>query len=307
MTEITIVGGGIAGLSAAIRVAELGGKARILEAQPRLGGRGRTEEAPYRANFGAHALYLGAFSDWLAKTKLLPPNEPPRATAFRFVWNGKLRRFPLALVPVLRTAKKQAPVDLDYRSWLGQHVGEKSVRAAVGFTSLPTFHGDPGQLSAVFVHERVARSLARPAVTYPKGGFAAIVARMADHARALGVAIETGEKRGTLPDGPTIVATDLRAAAKLLEKPELDWPAPRTAMFDVALTPHRRDKPQVLDLDRHVYVSNYSAYDDSLAPNGEQLYQAIAGLREGEDLAGGIARIHAVLDRAAPGWRDRTT
>jgi phytoene dehydrogenase-like protein len=103
------------------------------------------------------------------------------------------------------------------------------------------------------------------------------------------------------------VATDLRAAAKLLERPDLDWPAPRTAMFDVALTPHRRDKPQVLDLDRRVYVSNYSAYDASLAPDSEQLYQAIAGLRDGEDLASAVARIHAVLDLAAPGWRERTT
>src|SRR5207244_1771493 len=41
---------------------------------------------------------------------------------------------------------------------------------------------------------------------------------------------------GTLPEGPTIVATKLSAAARLLER-RLDWPGTRTALLDVVTAP----------------------------------------------------------------------
>lgn len=309
MTEIKIVGGGVAGLVAAITIAEAGGSATLLEASPRLGGRARTDDGPYRANIGGHALYHGAFTDWLAERQLMPPSTPPKKTAFKLARDGRILRLPLALLPMLRSLKREAQTDVDYRTWAEQHMSPRGAEAAIGFASLPTFHGDPGSLSAAFVHERLQRSFTNPSVSYTKGGFVAIIDALARHARSLGVRIETGEKCSQLSiaDGPTIVATDLRTARRLLDDPGIDWPAPRTAMFDVAIRPHRRDKKAVLDLDRRVYASDYSAYDPTLAPEGEHLYQCIAGLREGEDLASGLERIQAVLDLAVPDWRTRAT
>jgi phytoene dehydrogenase-like protein len=306
MTEITIIGGGLAGLIAANTIAEQGGRAVLYEAGARLGGRARTETGDHRANFGPHALYFGAFSAWLAARDLLPPCPAPRKSAFKLAQNDRIRRLPTVLLPMLRSLKRTAPVDLDYRSWAHQGMSRRGAEAAIGFASLPTFHGDPGSLSAAFVHERLQRSFASPSVGYPAGGFASIVRALEARARELGIRIETGEKCSALPDGPVIVATDLAAARKLLDDISLDWPAPRTAMFDVSLEPRRRDRWAVLDLDRRVYVSDYSAYDPSLAPPGQHLIQGCAGLQEGETLEVGLERIHAVLDLARPDWRSRT-
>ena len=305
MTEITIIGGGIAGLVAAITVAEQGGSAVLYEASPKLGGRARTEDGPYRPNLGPHALYHGAFSDWLMAEGLCPEIEPPRKSAFKLARANRVRMLPLALLPMLRSLKREAPIDLDYRSWAHQQMSRRGAEAAIGFASLPTFHGDPGSLSAAFVHERIQRSFANPSVSYPKGGFGAIIDSLAFQARTLGVRIELGEKCASLPDGPVIVATDFRAARRLLDDPTIDWPTPRTAMFDIAVETNKKDRTAVLDVDRGVYISDYSAYDSTLAPAGQHLYQGCAGLREGEDLESGLARIRSVLDLSIPDWRSR--
>lgn len=57
--DALIVGGGLAGLTAAARLSKLGRKALILEAGAELGGRGRTQEQEggYLFNLGGHALY----------------------------------------------------------------------------------------------------------------------------------------------------------------------------------------------------------------------------------------------------------
>lgn len=57
--DALIVGGGLAGLTAAARLTKLGRKPLILEAGAELGGRGRTQEQEggYLFNLGGHALY----------------------------------------------------------------------------------------------------------------------------------------------------------------------------------------------------------------------------------------------------------
>ena len=55
--DITVVGGGLAGLTAAIAGAELGANVTLLEAHRTLGGRARSTEPPYVANDGPHVLY----------------------------------------------------------------------------------------------------------------------------------------------------------------------------------------------------------------------------------------------------------
>ncbi len=62
----------------------------------------------------------------------------------------------------------------------------------------------------------------------------------------------------------------------------------------------------VFDVDRRVYISDYSAYDSSLAPEGQHLFQCCAGLREGEALSAGLERIHSVPDLSLPDWRSRS-
>ena len=307
MERIHIVGGGLAGLIAAIECAEQGAPVRLYEQAPRLGGRARTGRGPYRTNFGPHALYrAGALERWLAARALMPDCVAPSALGFRLFWKGRLRRLPPVLLRVVASARLEAPVDDDYRSWASAQMGETAARAAIGLASLPTFHGDPGTLSAAFVQERIQRSIRQPAVGYVLGGWARLVAGLESRARKLGVEVVTGARVDTLPAGPCIVATDLAPAARLLGE-RLDWPGARTALLDVSLNPRRRDPWNVLDLDGCAYVSAYGAYDETLQPEGERLIQAASGLRNGESLHDGLDRMRALLDRAYRGWRERAT
>lgn len=77
MHRITVIGGGLAGLTAAISAAEAGAKVTVYEAHHTLGGRARTAEGPYRTNDGPHALYSGGpHWSWLQQRHLIGPLAP---------------------------------------------------------------------------------------------------------------------------------------------------------------------------------------------------------------------------------------
>ncbi len=305
MQEVTIVGGGLAGLIAAISVAEQGGRVSLHERRPVLGGRATTKEGPYRTNFGPHALYTGPMTAWLEARDLLPARVAPAEGSFAMVWRGERQPFPPIFAAVMESLSLEAPVERDYRGWARDEIGEEAAEAAASYLSLPTFHADPGALSAAFAQWRLQRAFKADAVTYILGGWSALVEKLEARARELGVAIATGSRVTALPNGPTIVATDLPAAAGLLNKASITWPRARTALFDLAVSAEADDPVSLLDLDERVYLVRASRYDETLAPAGQQLVQGCAGIREGEGLQGAIARIEGVLDRAYQGWRKR--
>ena len=81
MNEITVVGGGLGGLVAAISCAEGGARVRLLEAHHLLGGRARTTEGPFRANLGPHVVYDdGPLWTWLVERGLdvVAPRRKPK-------------------------------------------------------------------------------------------------------------------------------------------------------------------------------------------------------------------------------------
>ena len=72
--DLTIVGAGLTGLTAAIEAAELGWRVTVAEAHTRPGGRARSLAAPFRANLGPHAIYVdGPWWAWLERRGLTPP------------------------------------------------------------------------------------------------------------------------------------------------------------------------------------------------------------------------------------------
>ena len=312
MHKITVIGGGVAGLTAAISCAEQGVDVELYEASASLGGRARSDAGPYKTNLGPHAIYKGgALWTWLSDRNLLPPVARPQLTGVRFHYEGAIHRTPpLSLIPPgLRLRGRVAPSEQDFRSWVAAHSDERTAAMLSGLAGVYTFHHDPGELSAAFVWERTQRLLLDPkiAARFPVGGWGMMVDSMERHARSLGVRIVTGERVTSLPQDPTIVALELSQARELLGDQELHWPSGHTLCLDLALH-RRRDDPWVVsDLAGSGWIERYSANDPTLAPSGEELVQAQMPVKPGEsaDMAG--ARLEQLLDKSFVGWRQRVT
>jgi phytoene dehydrogenase-like protein len=312
MNEITVVGGGVAGLTAAITCAENGASVRLFEAHEKVGGRARSDDGPYKANLGPHAIYQGGVLwDWLSERDLLPPVARPLLTGVRFQYEGAVHRTPpLSLIPPgLRLRGRIAPVDQDFRSWATDHGDARTAALLSSLAGVYTFHHDPGELSAAFVWERTLRLLltARPPARTILGGWSRLVERLERHARSLGVAIVTRERVDVLPNPPVIVAVELRDARRLLRDESLRWLSGHTVVLDLGLRKRSGDPWIVSDLESSGWIERYSAQDPSLAPAGEQLVQSQMPIRPDETADGAAIRLERLLDSSFEDWRGRVT
>ncbi|QTD99315.1 FAD-dependent oxidoreductase [Streptomyces cyanogenus] len=312
--HITVIGGGFAGLTAAITAAEAGARVTVYEAHGTLGGRARTAQGPYRTNEGPHALYAGGpHWTWLRQRYLigpLAPLPPLEAARLRLRHHGVLHRTPpFAMLKLLRRRIGPAPVDTDFLGWATGIAGEEGARAAAHYAAVALFHHDPGGLSAAFVQERLRRAAKLPPEAhYPRGGWGGVVDRMAARAWNMGVRIETGARVDELPqDTPVVVATGLPAARRLLRDDSLEWPSGRTVLLDLAVRTRRGDVFAVSDLDAPGWIERFTAQDPSLAPAGEQLLQGQFPIGPGQTRADGVARAEQLLDLGLRGWRERVT
>jgi phytoene dehydrogenase-like protein len=310
--QITVVGGGLAGLTAAITAAEAGALVRVLEAHDEVGGRARSTDGPYKANLGPHVLYQdGPLWGWLAARNLLPPASKAPFSGIRIRWDGAIRRTPpLAAIPtVLRLRGRDAPVDRSFRDWVCDYADETTAAMLSAAAGVYTFHHDPGELSAAFVWPRTVRTLFNPppVVRYLRGGWSSLVARLAERARSLEVRIETGERVHALPDPPVIIASELADARALLGETGLDWRSGHTVCLDLGLRTQHGDPFVVSDLDEAGWVERFTAPDPSLAPEGEELIQAQMPIRPDEPADNATVRLERLLDVSLPQWRERET
>lgn len=309
---ITIIGGGIAGLTAAISAAEAGAEVRLLEAHDELGGRARSTGGPYKANLGPHALLSSSpLWGWLGERGLLPPHARPPLSGIRFRWQDEIRRVPAvgAAVAALRLRSRTAPVELSFRTWATDLVGSEAADILSRSGGVLTYHHDPGELSAAFLWEPLVRGLlsAPPTARYPIGGWGTIISLMRERALALGVTISTGTRVDALPEAPVVVATELADARTLLGVEELSWTSGNAVCLDLALRRRRGDPFVVVDLQECGWIERFSAADRSLAPEYEELIQAQMPIRPGESADGAARRLEGLLDAAFVGWRDRET
>jgi NAD(P)-binding Rossmann-like domain len=310
--EITVVGGGLAGLTAAISCAEQGAAVRLLEAHAELGGRARSTDGPYKVNLGPHALLANSpFWAWLGQRDLLPRYARPPLSGVRFRWRDDIRRVPAvgAAVAALRLRGRSAPVDLGFRTWATDNVGADAAEALSRSAGILTYHHDPGELSAAFLWQPLVRGLlsAPPAARFPIGGWSRIIDQLRGRAIALGVRIETGTRVDSLPTRPVIVATELADARPLLGDESLTWLSGKAVCLDLAIEHRRGDPFVVVDLQETGWVERYTASDKSLAPAGEELIQAQMPLRPGESAESATGRLEHLLDAAFVQWRERET
>jgi phytoene dehydrogenase-like protein len=309
---ITVIGGGIAGLTAAISAAEQGSSVRLLEAHDELGGRARSTGGAYKANLGPHALLsVSPLWGWLGERGLLPPHARPPLSGIRFRWQNEIRRVPAvgAAVAALRLRGRAAPVEQSFRAWASDLVGREAADILSSSGGVLTYHHDPGELSAAFLWEPLVRGLlsAPPTARYPIGGWSAIIERMRDRAVALGVSIATGSRVDALPDAPVVVATELADARALLGDEDLSWTSGNAVCLDLALRRRRGDPFVVVDLQECGWIERFSAADHSLAPDDEELIQAQMPIRPNETAEGAAQRLEGLLDAAFADWRARET
>lgn len=180
-SHISVIGGGLGGLTAAIACAEAGVPVRLYEAHDRLGGRGRATPPPYVAHDGAHVFYAdGPHYKWLKKrgfvNRLGWPGPVAMATLLHFRVDGRIGALPP--LPMLRPQSRKwltAPVDVDFHTWASGRWGEKTATQMANAISVVTYHADTGQLSAAFVWTLFQRVLGPnpPAVRWVRGGWAA--------------------------------------------------------------------------------------------------------------------------------------
>ncbi|MFF0739869.1 NAD(P)-binding protein [Streptomyces sp. NPDC004111] len=316
--NVTVVGGGIAGLAAAITAAEAGARVELYEAHATLGGRGRATAGPYRAHEGPHVFYADlAHWKWLTDRGLVGGLGRPslRDLRFGFVRDGRLRAAPpAALVRMMLPGRpRTAPVDVSFHAWASARYGEEAARAAARAIGVVTYDADTGRLSAAFVWGLWCRVFAPtvPTVRWVVGGWQAVLDRMAERARELGVRVRPGERVSELPeDRPVVVATELSSARRLLGDESLRWESGHVVLLDVAVRggrEGRRDRFIAFDLDHGGFHESYSMQDRSVAPGGESLFQLDMPVRADEGPAEARERLEALADLTVPGRHDRLT
>ena len=102
---VAVVGGGLAGLSAALNLAKLGLQVTLFERSANPGGRARTTvKDGYYMNFGPHAHYVGGAGRPFLKELGIEPtgNPPPNGSSLSF-FKGKNPILPLSLRTILET------------------------------------------------------------------------------------------------------------------------------------------------------------------------------------------------------------
>ncbi|WP_371878737.1 phytoene desaturase family protein [Conexibacter sp. DBS9H8] len=210
--ETIVVGGGIAGLMCAAKLANAGRRVTVLEASAALGGRAATyEEQGYRLNFGGHALY------WPDEKRLRAvgvriSGGHLRADRGSVLWRGELSAWPLpprvgrsalgvteraALLRVLAGVLTRHPERLTDQSaadWIDAHSRTPGVAGMLGaLLRLSSYGARLDAMPAEIAVGMVRAAAVRP-VRYLDGGWVSIVDGLAARVRAGGGRIETSTR-----------------------------------------------------------------------------------------------------------------
>ena len=244
-SDVVVVGGGLAGLTAAVVASSAGSRVTLLEARSGPGGRARSERVDgFVLNEGAHALYVdGEARAVLERLGVQAPGRVPPAAGSAGLVDGRLVLLPVDARSLLQTtllswrAKPGAArllaalPGIDPAGLAGATVAEWSSTATTDETTrrllhalvrVSTYAEAPDHLDAGAALSQVQRSLSG-SVRYLDGGWQRLVDQLRAIALRRGVTIRTDTRAhavGPGADGGVVLevsgGTTVRAGSAVL-------------------------------------------------------------------------------------------
>jgi phytoene dehydrogenase-like protein len=340
MQRYIVLGGGLAGLTAANALAGDGHKVVLLEQSQHLGGRAITQQdRGYFLNLGPHALYAGGIAAQTLRQWNVPfsGHAPDTSSASWLMHGGSMYPLILTTGQLLTTrlfgaAEKfqaarmlqqlvsgRAAEGESMKEWIDRHARGPRVRQfAAMLVRISTYSADLTRLSARAALDQFRRAKSH-GVLYLDGGWQTLVAGLEQRARALGVEIRVGEPVESLDairaDG-VILAVSPASVERLTGwslgrnlgrnlpgQPELH-PA-RMACLDLGLRTLPNGSARVVfGVDQPLYLSVHSVVA-KLAPAGAALVHVGKYLAAATDPAADRRELEQFADCAIPGWRDQ--
>ncbi|MBH0155213.1 NAD(P)/FAD-dependent oxidoreductase [Fictibacillus sp. 5RED26] len=219
--DVAIVGGGIAGLTSAVYLAQAGKSVLVLEKASKIGGRAQTTSKNGALfNLGGHALYRGGAAEKiLNELEVEISGAVPDTTGYA-IWNGELFKLPGSLgamvkskllkwsskTELVRVMLKLQRIDatsiphMSLREWAEKEIKNPMVRNVVyALCRTSTYGIDYDQQLASAVIQQVKLGL--KGVLYVNNGWQSIVENLRSKALSAGVMILTNKMVSSIEYG----------------------------------------------------------------------------------------------------------